>query len=137
MAGVLLHYLALEQIVADLTHTQAVIGCDNTPAVAWTRLIASQAASPVLHRLLCGMAMHQRTTRAAPTKIFHTQGERNILADVASRVIANQPKISNADFLAHFNHHFPLPQSPSWTRVTLDFTLCSNVILMRGQRLEL
>jgi hypothetical protein len=138
MAGVLLHYLALEQIVADLRATQAVIGCDNTPAVAWTRRMASRAASPVAHRLLRGLAMRQRTTRAAPPEIFHTEGERNVLADVASRVIANQPNISNAAFLAHFNHRFPLPQSPSWTRVTPDFDLCSNVIsTLRGQRLEL
>jgi hypothetical protein len=37
MAGVLLHYLALEQLVPNLVHTQAVVGCDNLRAVAWTQ----------------------------------------------------------------------------------------------------
>jgi hypothetical protein len=41
MAGVLLHYLALEQIIPDLMRSQAVIGCDNTPSVAWTRRMAT------------------------------------------------------------------------------------------------
>jgi hypothetical protein len=141
MAGVLMHYLALEQIVPDLVlmRSQAVIGCDNTPAVAWTRHMATQASSPVSHRLLQGLAMRQRITQAAPPRIFHTAGDGNILADVASHAIALLLESSGpVAFLAYFNARFPLPQSPSWTHVMLDFAQSSNVILtLRGQQLEL
>jgi hypothetical protein len=138
MAGVLLHYLALEQIVPDLTHAQAAIGYDKSPAVAWTKQMTTWASSPVAYRLLRGLAMRQRTTRSAPPDIFHTPGETNILANVASRVIKSITASNPCAFLSYFNDRFPLPQSPSWQLVTLDSNLSSNVILtLRGQRLEL
>jgi hypothetical protein len=124
-----LHYLALEQCVPDLMRLQAVIGCDNTPSVAWTRRMATRASSPVSHRLLRGLAMRQRVTQAAPPRIFHTAGDGNILADLASRAIVCLLNSSDpVAFLAYFNHRFPLPQSPSWTHVTLDLDLSSSVI---------
>jgi hypothetical protein len=52
MAGVILQFLALEQIVPDLCHIQVAIGCDNTPAVAWTKKMATHASSPVAYWLL-------------------------------------------------------------------------------------
>jgi hypothetical protein len=52
MAGVILQFLALEQIVPDLHHVQMAIGCDNTPAVAWTKKMATHTSSPIAHRLL-------------------------------------------------------------------------------------
>jgi hypothetical protein len=82
--------------------------------------------------------MRQRTTRSAPPDIFHTPGETNILADVASRVIKSITASNPCAFLSYFNDRFPLPQSPSWQLVTLDSSLSSNVILtLRGQQLEL
>jgi hypothetical protein len=139
MAGVLLHYLVLEEIVPDLSRRQAVIGCNNSPAVAWTQRMATRASSPVAHRLLHGLAMRQRTTRAAPTEIFHTVGKLNVLADVASRPITNFPLSNPPAFLAYLNARFVLPpHSPSWTIVHPNFDLSSNVIsTLRGQRLEL
>jgi hypothetical protein len=83
--------------------------------------------------------MCQRTTQSAPPETFHTEGEKNILADVASRAIReleHLPVVSNLiAFLAYFNSRFPLPQSPSWTLATPDSILSSNVIsTLRGQR---
>jgi hypothetical protein len=136
LAGVLLHYSVLDQLVPDLTHVQVAIGCDNTPAVAWTQRMAARASSPVAYRLLRGLAMRQRSTFAAPPAIFHVAGETNTLADVASRELTSVSHPSA--FLPHFNARFPLPQSPSWQRVHPTSALCSNVILtLRGQRLEL
>jgi hypothetical protein len=136
LAGVLLHYAVLEQLVPDLTHVQVAIGCDNTPAVAWTKRMAARASSPVAYRLLRGLAMRQRATHAAPPAIYHVAGDQNTLADVASRAL---PIVSHPSaFLPHFNTRFPLPQSPSWQHVHPSSDLCSNVIsTLRGQRLEL
>jgi hypothetical protein len=143
MAGVILQFLALEQIVPDLRHIQVAIGCDNTPAVAWTKKMATHASSPVAYRLLQGLAMRQRATRAAPPEVYHVAGDTNTLADVASRRIKDVPCfpsfVSNpAAFLSYFNSRFPLPQSPSWNIVHPDSNHCSNVIsTLRGQQLEL
>jgi hypothetical protein len=52
MASVLLHYLVLEGLVHNLTHQQAVIGCDNLPAVSWTHQTLTYASLPVAHWLL-------------------------------------------------------------------------------------
>jgi hypothetical protein len=49
MAGVVLHFLVLEDLVPKLTHCQAVIGCDNSPAVAWTWRMTTWASSPMAH----------------------------------------------------------------------------------------
>jgi hypothetical protein len=62
LAGVLLHYLALEQIVLELQHIQVAIGCDNIPAVAWTTRMAMRASSPIAFCLICGLVMCQRVT---------------------------------------------------------------------------
>jgi hypothetical protein len=143
MAGVLLHYLALEEIVPDLRHAQVAIGCDNSPAVAWTKKMATHASSPVAHRLLRGLAMRQRSTRAAPPELYHVAGDTNTLADVASRKIKDVPCFPSfasnpAAFLSYFNSRFLLPQSPSWQIVYPNSNHCSNVIsTLRGQRLEL
>lgn len=143
MAGVLLHYLALEQVAGSLRHVQVAIGSDNTPAVAWTTKMATRASSPVAYHLLRGLALRQRYTRAAPPEIFHVAGKTNTLADVASREVKINgiPLPNSAEpnvFLTYFNSKFPLPQSSSWNIVTLDSEMRSNVILtLRGTRLGL
>jgi hypothetical protein len=143
MAGVILQFLALEQTVPDLRNLQVAIGCDNTLAVTWTKKMATHASSPVAHRLFRGLAMRQRSTRAAPPEVYHVAGETNILADVASRKIKGVPSFPSfasnpAAFLSYYNSRFPLPQSPSWNVAHPDASLSSNVIwTLRGQRLEL
>jgi hypothetical protein len=57
MTGVVLHFLALEQLVPDLHHVQVAIGCNNMPAVTWTKQMATHASSPIVHCLLHGLAM--------------------------------------------------------------------------------
>jgi hypothetical protein len=54
MAGVLLQEAVLEATIGPsaIIATQTAIGCDNSPAVAWTSRMASRSASPVSYRLL-------------------------------------------------------------------------------------
>ena len=68
MAGVLLQEAVLEEHLgpAAMRAIQTAIGCDNSPAVAWTTRMASRSASPISFRLLKGLAMRQRVTRSAP-----------------------------------------------------------------------
>jgi hypothetical protein len=145
MAGVVLQEAALEaHLGTDLTHVQMAIGCDNSPAVAWTTRMATRSHSPIAFRLLKGLAMRQRTTHAAPPAVFHVAGIRNTLADVASRVIPGVPPMETTpgsvcpgEFLTHFDSSYPLQQL-SWTNVQPPSDLWSNVIMtLRGQQLPL
>jgi hypothetical protein len=89
LAGVFLHEAVLEAALGPnlMRHAQIAIGCDNSPAVAWTTRMATRSASSVSFRLLKGLAMRQRLTRSAPPAVFHVAGSANILADVASRPV--------------------------------------------------
>jgi hypothetical protein len=140
MAGVLLQEAVLEAAFgpATMINVQAAIGCDNSPAVAWTKF-----------RLLRGLAMRQRLTKLAPPAIFHVAGVQNILADVASRpvqgvashfhLLETAPAAMCPDsFLTLYNSNYPLPQKQHWTNVQPPSDLWSSVILtLRGQRLLL
>jgi hypothetical protein len=151
MAGVLLQEAVLEAAIGPnrMRHTLTAIGCDNSPAVAWTKRMATRSASPIAFRLLKGLAMRQRLTRSAPPAVFHVAGVDNILADVASRpmqgvathfhLFENNPSaMCPNEFLTLFNSKYLLPQEQPWTSVQPHSDLWSSVIsTLRGQKLPL
>jgi hypothetical protein len=151
MAGVLLHAAVLEEILgpSGMIGTQAAIGCDNSPSVAWTNRMASRSASPISCRLLRGFAMRQRVTRSAPPAVFHVAGAENTMADVTSRVVpavathfhlmeASPNTMCPQTFLTIFDSLYPLPKKRSWHNVQPASGLWSNAILtLRGQQLPL
>jgi hypothetical protein len=151
MAGVLLQEAVLEAAIGptQMRHAQTAIGCDNSPAVAWTTRMATRSSSPVSFRLLKGLAMRQRITRSAPPAVFHVAGSANILADVASRPVKgvashfhlfekNPSAMCPNEFLTSFDSNFLLPQEQPWTNVQPPSDLWSSVIsTLRGQKLPL
>ena len=57
ITGVMLQFVALEQLGKNnLCHVSVTIGCDNSPAVAWTQHMATHASSPVAYCLLWGLS---------------------------------------------------------------------------------
>jgi hypothetical protein len=150
MAGVLLHTAVLETAIGRaMVGAQFAIGCDNSPAVAWTTRMATRSETPISFRLLRGLAMQQRQTRSAPPAVFHVAGVQNTLADVASRPLSGVAshfhlleKLPSAmcpqTFLTIFDSSYPLPQKRRWHNVQPPSDLWSNVIsTLRGQRLAL
>jgi hypothetical protein len=150
MAGVLLQEAVLEaHLGKTLRGAQIAIGCDNSPAVAWTTRMASRSTSPISFRLLKGLAMRQRVTRSAPPAIYHVAGVRNTLADVASRPLtgvashfhlldSSPTDMCPHTFLSLFDKMYPLPQKRPWHNVQPPSGLWCNVIsTLRGQRLAL
>jgi hypothetical protein len=150
MAGVLLQEAVLEAHLGPaMTAAHLVIGSDNSPAVGWTKRMATRSATPIAYRLLRGFAMRQRVTRSAPPTVYHVAGIRNILADVASRPLKHVAchfhlfdtlpnMLCPQTFLTIFNARYPLPQKQPWRSVQPSSVLLSNVIsTLRGQRLEL
>jgi hypothetical protein len=151
MARVVLQETVLEATLGPkgMQGAQTAIGCDNSPAVAWTTRMASRSASPISFRLLRGLAMRQRITKSAPPALFHVTGVQNTLADVASRPIKgitvpfhveDSPpnSVCPSEFLTFFDSHYALPQKRPWSNVLPPSDLWSNVIsTLRGQRLPL
>ena len=138
-AGVLLHQMALEQVVSDLEHAKTVTFCDNTPAVSWVTRMASRQ-SRIGGRLARGLAIRSRTKRMCTPTALSVAGEANDMADVSSRSMnANSGFLfTNDTLLAHFNAHFPLPQNQRWTIVTLPTEAISKVVsTLRGSQLTM
>ena len=131
MAGLLLHYLVLENLT-DLKHVHVAAWCDNTPTVSWANKLNS-AKSRVAARLVRALSLRIQVNEASPLITVSIAGTDNVMADVASRAFGSQATdiIDTADddvFLHDFSHRFPLPQGDSWTMFRLPNKVCSLVI---------
>jgi len=117
MAALLLHWLVLEQLVPSLKHEHVAAWSDNTPTVSWANRLNS-TKSKIANRLVMALAIRQRDQRASPLATLSMSGIANTLADKASRSFGKQGDAhffkSDAEFLTHFQHAFPLPQNKSW-----------------------
>ena len=137
MAGLLLQYLLLEQIVEmEGIHTAA--WCDNTSAVSWTVNMSSKR-SLVAQQLTRALAIRMIQNRSSHLAALSIAGLDNGLADLASRSfkhtgIQGNYDLSDAEFLTKFNTDFPLQQDASWLMLRLHTKIASNVFtLLRGK----
>ena len=105
LAGCLLHFDSVAHLY-DVRERTVKADSDNTPTVFWGRK-GSATTTGCTANLLRAMALHQRHHRYVPRHDY-ISGECNVMADDASRL----HHLSNTDFLAHFNRHYP--QSKSW-----------------------
>ena len=114
LAGIVLHFLALEALLAPTQHTlrhaTVAIWCDNLAAVAWAHKNRT-STSQVAIRLLRVLAFRLRHNAAALPNIQHISGVFNVMADVASRKHSLDPET----FLTEFTDSFPPPQNAYWT----------------------
>jgi hypothetical protein len=132
MAGLLLQYLVVEQLV-DLRHEHVAAWCDNTSTVSWARRMTS-SRSRIGHRLVRALMMRINVNQASPLVTVSIQGCRNDMADVASRSFGPAGQASattfestNLAFLKSFNSQFPLEQGNSWQLFRISTKLSSLV----------
>jgi hypothetical protein len=130
MAGLLLHYLVLEQLGLDLEDAHSATWCDNTSATAWVRRQHAKA-SVVAQRLLRALYLRHAATKSSPLAPWSIAGANNKMADLASRSFKRGGKgnfkLNNSEFLTKFNTSFPLSQAASWHMHRLNIKLCSLV----------
>jgi hypothetical protein len=137
MAGMLLSYLLLEQLV-DLKHTHTAAWCDNTSTVSWTSRMSS-SKSTVGQQLTRALALRMCATESSPLAPLSIAGSDNDMADLASRSFrrtgtSGNYDLSDADFLTKFNSDFPLQQGTSWLMLHLHNKVSSLVFtLLQGQ----
>ena len=104
---------------------------DNDTTRHIVRRQASRASSPMPAATLRWLALRQRWTRRGPQDIDHWTGDRNVMADFASRSFY----LTLTSFLAAFEARFPLPpQLGSWRCVPPSDAITSAVCnLLRRQ----
>jgi hypothetical protein len=130
MAGMVLHYLVLEHLVA-LQHVHVAAWCDNTPTVSWTNKLSS-SKSAIAGRLTRALAMRIHANEASPLISVSIAGVKNRMADVASRTFSRHAvasdtfTISDTDFLQSFSNTFPL-QDGSWSIFRVSNKLSSRI----------
>ena len=117
MAGLLLHYLVLEQLLPDMAGKHAAAWCDNTSTVSWARR-QSCKRSRVGQRLLRALSIRHVATKSSPLAPWSIAGANNQMADLASRSFRKGGKgnfeLTDTALLTKFNSLFPLTQEASW-----------------------
>jgi len=105
-------------LTSPQSHPHILLATDNTPALSWLQkgsTTSNTAPAYLLHLL-------SRLRRASPhrTSLVFTPGVSNTLADCCSRSF----HLSDDDFVAYLNHHFPLQTSWQLVRPPSNL-LCS------------
>lgn len=130
MAGILLQYLLLEQLV-PMKHLHTAVWCDNTSAVIWTTKMSS-SKSLIGQQLTRALAARMITNKSSHLAALSIAGIDNPLADLASRSFRKTGAQGNYDltdsaFLTKFNSDFVLPQNTSWLLLRLHNNVSSLV----------
>ena len=137
MAGLLLHYLLLEQLV-PMKGVQSAAWCDNTSAVSWVSKMNSKR-STVGQQMTRALAIRLLANQSSHLAALSIAGSDNDLADLASRSFKQTAakgnyNLTDAQFLTKFNSDFPLQQDASWLQLRLHTKITSNVFtLLRGK----
>ena len=130
MAGILLQYLLLEQLV-PMKYLHTAVWCDNTSAVIWTTKMSS-SKSLIGQQLTRALAARMITNKSSHLAALSIAGIDNPLADLASRSFRKTGARGNYDltdtaFLAKFNSDFALQQNNSWLLLRLHNNVSSLV----------
>lgn len=116
MAGFLITWLVMEEIIDDMRQTNIALFSDNSPSVSWVERMASKR-SVVGSRLIRALALRMKMCAACPLTPLHVAGKRNSMADMASRSFGTVPHWhcrSDSDFARMFDNLFPLPSQNTW-----------------------
>ena len=138
LAGLVLGWLVLENVCANLLYKHIGSFCDNTSAVSWTYK-GSTSTSIAAARLLRLLFIRQRVRQASALVPISIAGKDNAMADIPSRAFKNGEFFhAQTNLVAYFNLHFPLPQNLSWHEFRLHPKLTSRVIsCLRGEELPM
>jgi hypothetical protein len=140
MAGVLILWLVMEAVCQPLQEKRVALFSDNSPAVGWTKRLASRK-SIIAEHFVQALALRIKTNKTCPLTTLHIEGKRNSISDVPSRSFGSTPAwhcTSEKSFLTLFNSLFPLPLQNSWTGFRLNSKVVMRVIsTLRTQHSDL
>jgi hypothetical protein len=130
MAGLLLLWLAMEEVCQFTPGAHVALFSDNSPTVHWVRRMAARG-SRVASQLLRALALRLKIKQVSPLTPLHIPGERNRMTDIPSRSFGSEPKwhcTSDSELLTLFNAEFPLPNQKSWTVFRLSQEIFTKVL---------
>lgn len=136
LAGMVLGWLALDDLAPSLDYMHIGIFSDNTSAVAWLTK-GSTTTSKAAGALLRFLHHRIRLRRASPCIPIYIPGEYNTMADVSSRAFKEGKFfVAHNNLTSYFNLHFP--QSSSWQEYKHHKEWVMRVIsCLRGTQLEM
>ncbi len=132
MAGLLIIFLVMEEIVCNLMEANIALFSNNTPTVSWVTCLASRH-SIVTANLVAALALCLKKLCCCPLSPQHIKGKENTIIDIPSRSFGSVPQWhfkSNNDLRTFFNSHFPLPNQTSWNVFQLHSDIAMSVILI-------
>jgi hypothetical protein len=136
MAGLLIIFLVMEEIVCNLTEANIALFSNNTPTISWVTCLASRH-SIVTANLVAALALHLKKLRCCPLTLQHIKGIENTITDIPSRSFSSVPQWhfkSNDGLQTLFNSHFPLLNQTSWNVFQLHSDVAMPVIsILRGK----
>ena len=130
MAGLLIVFLVMEEVICDLREKNIVLFSNNTPTVSWVTRLASRH-SIVAANLVAALALRLKKLRCCPLTPQHTKGSKNTITDIPSCSFGSVPQWhfkSNNNLRTFFNSHFPLPNQTSWNVFQLHSDVAMRVI---------
>jgi hypothetical protein len=117
MAGLLLLWLAMEEVCRPLREKRIMLFNDNSHSIGWVTRLASKR-SLVAEHLVQALALQLKIQRVCPLTLIHIEGKCNAILDVPARLFGSNPAWkcdTDADLLTLFNPMFPLPHQNLWT----------------------
>ena len=120
-------WLVLEKISkVSLQYKHTGIFCDNDAAVNWTQKRSTSTSTRAGH-LLRTLSLRLHINQATQPQVVHILGQKNTMADIASRSFADPSLLStNKTFLQYFSSKFPF-QTTSWKEYHLPKKATSKV----------
>jgi hypothetical protein len=129
MAGLLLLWLAMEEVCGSLREKRVMLFNDNSPSIGWVTRLASKW-SLVAEHLVQALALQLKIQRACPLTPIHIEGKCNAISDVPSQSFGSNPAWKcdmDANLLTLVNPMSPLPHQNSWTVFHLNCKVVMHV----------
>jgi hypothetical protein len=84
MAGLLIIFLVMEEVIGNLKEANIALFSDNTPTISWVMRLASRH-SIVAANLVAALALCLKKLRCCPLMPQHIKGKENSITDIPSR----------------------------------------------------
>ncbi len=88
MAGLLIIFLVMEEIICDLTKANIALFSNNTPTVSWVTCLASQH-SIVAANLVAALALCLKNLCCCLLTPQHIKGKENTITDIPSHLFGS------------------------------------------------
>ncbi len=91
MAGLLIIFLVMEEVIGNLKEANIALFSDNTPTISWVMRLASRH-SIVVANLVAALALCLKKLCCCPLTSQHIKGKENSITDIPSCSFGSVPQ---------------------------------------------